>query len=67
MLQNLVTRAFGVAWRPPGAKKAKACTPQFHAALKDAMESGIDIPITQGVLHSTANDHFGLEKERRRC
>ncbi|PXX45211.1 ABC transporter substrate-binding protein [Undibacterium pigrum] len=50
---------------PLALKKAKPGTPEFRTALKDAMESEIDIPITQGVLHYTANDHFGLEEKAR--
>ncbi|MBC3916753.1 ABC transporter substrate-binding protein [Undibacterium sp. CY18W] len=50
---------------PIALKKAKPGTPEFRTALKDAMESEIDIPITQGVLHYTANDHFGLEEKAR--
>ncbi|MFZ6654788.1 ABC transporter substrate-binding protein [Undibacterium sp. TJN19] len=50
---------------PLALKKAKPGTLEFRTALKDAMESEIDIPITQGVLHYTANDHFGLEEKAR--
>lgn len=46
-------------------KKAKPGTPEFRAALKEALESGTAIPITQGVLRYTATDHFGLEEKAR--
>jgi branched-chain amino acid transport system substrate-binding protein len=50
---------------PQALKKAKPGTPEFRAALKDALESGMDIPITQGVVHYTPADHFGLEEKAR--
>jgi branched-chain amino acid transport system substrate-binding protein len=50
---------------PQAMKKAKPGTPEFHAALKEVLESGTAIPITQGVLHYTVTDHFGLEEKAR--
>jgi branched-chain amino acid transport system substrate-binding protein len=35
------------------------------AAAGNAQASGMDIPITQGVLHYTPEDHFGLEEKAR--
>ncbi|HEX9172764.1 MAG TPA: ABC transporter substrate-binding protein [Telluria sp.] len=46
-------------------KKAKPGTPEFRAALKDALESGAGIPLTQGVVKYTPTDHFGLGDEAR--
>jgi branched-chain amino acid transport system substrate-binding protein len=46
-------------------KKAKPGTPEFRAALKDALESGAGIPLTQGVVKYTPLDHFGLGDEAR--
>jgi branched-chain amino acid transport system substrate-binding protein len=50
---------------PQVLKKARPGTPEFRAALRDALESGMDVPITQGVLHYTPADHFGLEEKAR--
>ena len=50
---------------PLALVKAKPGTPEFRAALHDALESGLNIPITQGVLHYTPADHFGLEDKAR--
>jgi branched-chain amino acid transport system substrate-binding protein len=50
---------------PQALKKARPGTPEFRAALRDALESGTDIPITQGVVHYTPEDHFGLEEKAR--
>ena len=46
-------------------KKAKPGTPAFRAALKDALENSGSIPISQGVMHYTAKDHFGLGDDAR--
>lgn len=46
-------------------KKAKPGTPEFRAALKEALESGASIPLTQGVVKYTPTDHFGLGDEAR--
>ncbi len=45
---------------PEVLKKAKPGTPEFRKALKDALENAGDIPLTQGTMHWTAKDHFGL-------
>jgi branched-chain amino acid transport system substrate-binding protein len=45
---------------PVALKKAKPGTPEFRAALKDALENSGRIPVSQGVLHYTATDHFGF-------
>jgi branched-chain amino acid transport system substrate-binding protein len=50
---------------PQAVKKAKPGTPEFRAALKEALESSTAIPITQGVLRYTTADHFGLEEKAR--
>ena len=45
---------------PMALKKAKPGTPEFRAALKDALENSGHIPVSQGVLNYTATDHFGF-------
>jgi branched-chain amino acid transport system substrate-binding protein len=50
---------------PEALKKGKPGTPEFRAALKDALESNKGITITQGVVRYTPMDHFGLEESAR--
>lgn len=50
---------------PEALKKAKTGTPEFRAALKQALENTGNIPITQGVIHYTPTDHFGLGSNSR--
>ncbi|TWC68193.1 ABC transporter substrate-binding protein [Herbaspirillum sp. SJZ099] len=50
---------------PEALKKAKPGTPAFRAALKDALENSGNIQISQGTLHYTAKDHFGLGDDAR--
>ena len=48
---------------PIALKKAKPGTPEFRAALKDALETMGRTPVSQGVLNYTAADHFGYTPE----
>ena len=48
---------------PLALKKAKPGTPEFRAALKDALETMGRTPVSQGVLSYTAADHFGFTPE----
>ncbi|MBB5392332.1 MULTISPECIES: ABC transporter substrate-binding protein [unclassified Herbaspirillum] len=50
---------------PEALKKAKPGTPAFRAALKDALENSGNIQISQGTLHYSAKDHFGLGDDAR--
>ena len=50
---------------PQALKKGKPGTPEFRAALKEALEAGQGITITQGVVRYTPKDHFGLEDNAR--
>lgn len=50
---------------PEALKKAKPGTPAFRAALKDALENSGNIQISQGTMHYTAKDHFGLGDDAR--
>ena len=42
-------------------KKAKPGTPEFRAALKDAIEAEAAMPVTHGILDFTATDHWGFK------
>jgi branched-chain amino acid transport system substrate-binding protein len=50
---------------PEALKKGKTGTPEFRAALKQALENSDNIAITQGVMHYTPTDHFGLGSNSR--
>ena len=50
---------------PEALKKGKPGTQAFRSALRDALENAGDIPVSQGVLHYTAKDHFGLNANAR--
>lgn len=50
---------------PVALKKAKPGTPEFRAALKDALETSKGVTITQGVIRYTSKDHWGLEDSAR--
>jgi branched-chain amino acid transport system substrate-binding protein len=45
---------------PVALKKARPGTPEFRAALKDAIEHLGPLPVSQGVLNYTPEDHFGF-------
>lgn len=48
---------------PVAMKTAKPGTPEFRTALKDALENYGSIPVTQGVLTYTKDDHFGFDEK----
>lgn len=56
------------AWRlieqavPVALKKAKAGTPEFRAALRDALEGNKEVVASHGVYNMNATDHFGLDE-----
>jgi branched-chain amino acid transport system substrate-binding protein len=50
---------------PEALKKGKPGTQAFRTALKEALESVGNITITQGVIHFTPTDHFGLGSNSR--
>lgn len=50
---------------PVALKKAKPGTPEFKAALRDAIESEREIVGSQGVFNMTASDHFGHDDRSR--
>ncbi|MGA2549601.1 MAG: ABC transporter substrate-binding protein [Burkholderiaceae bacterium] len=45
---------------PQALKKGKPGTPEFRAALKDAIEHSGSLPVSQGVLQYTPSDHYGF-------
>lgn len=46
-------------------KKAQPGTPQFRAALRDALESVKELPGAHGVFNMSATDHLGLDQRAR--
>ena len=50
---------------PEAAKKGKPGTPEFRAALRDALEQTKDVVGTQGVYTMSAADHSGFDKRGR--
>jgi branched-chain amino acid transport system substrate-binding protein len=50
---------------PEALKKAQPGTPEFRAALREALESVKDLPTTNGVVNMSANDHLGLDQRAR--
>jgi branched-chain amino acid transport system substrate-binding protein len=46
-------------------KKAKPGTPEFRAALRDAIESTSNMQATNGVYNLSPNDHIGLDQRSR--
>ncbi|MBW8779290.1 MAG: ABC transporter substrate-binding protein [Burkholderiales bacterium] len=50
---------------PEAAKKAKPGTPEFRAALRDALEATKELVGTQGVYNMTPQDHAGFDKRGR--
>ncbi len=50
---------------PVAMAKGKPGTKEFRSALRDALENVGPIVLTQGVIHYTAKDHFGLGDNSR--
>ncbi|HEX8012039.1 MAG TPA: ABC transporter substrate-binding protein [Casimicrobiaceae bacterium] len=50
---------------PVALKKAKPGTPEFRAALRDALESTRELVATQGVYNMTPSDHSGFDRRGR--
>lgn len=46
-------------------KKAKPGTPEFRAAMRDALQSGRDVAGTNAVYRFTATDHYGVDTRAR--
>lgn len=47
------------------ATGAKPGTPEFRAAMRDAIEKTTDLAASQGVFNMTADDHSGLDERAR--
>ena len=50
---------------PEAIKKAQPGTPQFRAALRDALEGVKELPAAHGVFTKSPNDHLGLDQRAR--
>jgi branched-chain amino acid transport system substrate-binding protein len=50
---------------PEAAKKAKPGTPEFRAALRDALEGVHELVGTQGVYNMSPQDHSGFDRRGR--
>ena len=50
---------------PEAAKKAKPGTPEFRAALRDALEATKELVGTQGIYNMTPADHSGVDERGR--
>jgi branched-chain amino acid transport system substrate-binding protein len=50
---------------PDAARKGKPGTPEFRAALRDALEQTKDLVGTQGVYNMTPQDHSGFDRRGR--
>ena len=50
---------------PEAAKRGKPGTPEFRAALRDALEGTRELVGTQGVYNMTAEDHSGFDERGR--
>ncbi|MCP1636282.1 ABC-type branched-subunit amino acid transport system substrate-binding protein [Kerstersia gyiorum] len=45
---------------PMALQSAKPGTPEFRAALRDALEAMPELPVSQGMLDYTPSDHWGF-------
>ena len=50
---------------PVALKKAKPGTPEFRAALRDALEQVKELPGAHGIFNMSPNDHLGLDQRAR--
>ena len=50
---------------PIALKKAQPGTPEFRAALRDAIESLQEVPGAHGIFSMSATDHLGLDQRAR--
>jgi branched-chain amino acid transport system substrate-binding protein len=50
---------------PTALKSAKPGTPEFRAALRDAIEGSKDVIYSQGVVNMKPDDHVGQDKRAR--
>jgi branched-chain amino acid transport system substrate-binding protein len=50
---------------PVALKTARPGTPQFRAALRDAIEATHELTVPQGVINMSPKDHVGLDQRSR--
>lgn len=51
---------------PAALKKAKPGTPEFHAALRDALENDVkEVAGAHGIFNMSPKDHLGLDQRAR--
>ena len=50
---------------PPHVPEAQPGTPEFRAALRDALESTHEVAGAHGVFNMSATDHLGLDERAR--
>jgi branched-chain amino acid transport system substrate-binding protein len=50
---------------PQALKKAQPGTPEFRAALRDALEAVKELPAAHGIFSMTPTDHLGLDQRAR--
>ena len=50
---------------PEALKKAQPGTPEFRAALRDALENIHDAPSNNGIVNMSKTDHLGLDQRAR--
>jgi branched-chain amino acid transport system substrate-binding protein len=50
---------------PVALKKAQPGTPEFHAALRDALENVKDVAGAHGIFNMSPTDHLGLDQRAR--
>ena len=51
--------------RPQALKKAQPGTPEFRAALRDALERSSEVPGAHGIFNMSPTDHLGLDQRAR--
>lgn len=56
LLQNAIPKAL---------ERAKPGTPEFRAALRDALEGSRDVVLTHGIVNMTPQDHNGFDERAR--
>jgi branched-chain amino acid transport system substrate-binding protein len=50
---------------PEALKKGQPGTEAFRVALREALENVKDLPLSHGIMNTTATDHNGLDKRAR--
>jgi branched-chain amino acid transport system substrate-binding protein len=50
---------------PEALRSAKPGTAEFRKALRDALEGVKALPVTNGIINMTPQDHLGLEQRAR--